>query len=125
MNGQYELKTKNISNSDKEFIRENLVNEFNIEIPENAEITKVIFKRIWDGSNYKVTYLYNGENIEKESYIDSDGIKLDQYMKENAKCKDIYYMSIPIIIFIIQILLPATVLINLIKSIKKKNNIRR
>lgn len=119
MNGQYELKTKNISNSDKEFIRENLVNEFNIEIPENAEITKVIFKRIWDGSNYKVTYLYNGENIEKESYIDSDGIKLDQYMKENAKCKDIYYMQIPIIIFIIQILLPATVLINLIKSIKK------
>ena len=105
--------------------RSNLVNEFNIEIPENAEITKVIFKRIWDGSNYKVTYLYNGENIEKESYIDSDGIKLDQYMKENAKCKDIYYMPIPIIIFIIQILLPATVLINLIKSIKKKNNIRR
>ncbi len=119
MDGQYELKTKNISNSDKEFIRENLVNEFNIDIPENAEITKVIFQRIWDGSNYKVTYLYNGENIEKESYIDADGIELDQYMNENAKCKDIYYMPIPIIIFIIQILLPATVLINLIKSIKK------
>lgn len=120
MNVQYELNAKNISNSDKEYLRENIINEINIDIPENAEITKVVFQRIWDGSNYKITYIYDGKSVEKESYIDSDGIKLDQFMKENAKCKDIYYMPIPIIIFIIQILLPVTVFINLIKSIKEK-----
>lgn len=54
-----------------------------------------------------------------ESYLDADGIKLDQYMKKNAKSNDNIILLIIIIIVIIESIIPIICLKKLIKEVKK------
>lgn len=100
------------------YVRTALSNEIGIEIPDNAEITKVIFKRVFDTSEYKVIYLEKGERKLVEGYVDADGIQLDQYMKENAKGNDLIVFVIVFIMVMIQLIIPIFFLKKLIREIK-------
>jgi hypothetical protein len=96
-----------------------LSDEIGIKIPDNAEIIKVKFKRVYDASKYKVIYLENGEKKVVENWIDSDGIQLDRYMKENAESNDNTILSIIIIIVILEAIIPIICLKKLIEEIKR------
>lgn len=78
------------------------------------------FKRIFDASEYKVTYLEKGERKVAEDYVDADGIQLDQYMKEYAKNNNFTIFLIIIIIVIIQMIIPVIFLRKLINEIRCK-----
>lgn len=101
------------------YIRTALADEIGIKIPNNAEIIKVKFKRVFDASKYKVIYVENGEKKVLENWIDSDEIQLDQYMKENAVCNDNTILLITIIIVILESVIPIICLKKLIKEITK------
>ena len=53
--GKYEI-TNNINN---EFVREEL-KKINVEISEEAKISKINYERLWDICNYEITYEENG-----------------------------------------------------------------
>lgn len=101
------------------YIRTALADEIGIKIPNNSEIIKVKFKRVFDASKYKVIYVENGEKKVLENWIDSDEIQLDQYMKENAVCNDNTILLITIIIVILESVIPIICLKKLIKEIRK------
>lgn len=110
------------SNIEQNYIKEQLENEINIDLPESSEITKIEFDRIFDASKYKVTYNENGEEKVVERTIDSDGINLDQYMKKYGKTNNFAVYSAILLIVIFQIGFPIFCLIFLIKEIKRYKN---
>ena len=112
------------SNIEQNYIKEQLENEITIDLPENSEITKLEFDRIFDASKYKVTYSQNGEEKVIEKTIDSDGIELDQYMREYGKTNNSIVNLIVFIIVIFQIGFPVFCLIFLIKEVKRYKNER-
>ena len=95
------------------YVRTALLNDIGIELPTNVEITKVTFKRVFDTSEYKVTYLENGEKKFLERYVNADNIKLDNYMKENAKKNN---FTIYVIIFIM-VIIQLVILIYFLKKL--------
>ena len=99
-------------------MKKQLENEINIDLPENSEITKIEFDRIFDSSKYKITYNENGEEKVVERTIDSDGINLDQYMKQYGKTNNFAVYSVILLIVIFQIGFPLVCLIALIKEVK-------
>ena len=112
------------NNIEQNYIKEQLENEITIDLPENSEITKLEFDRIFDASKYKVTYSQNGEEKVIEKTIDSDGIELDQYMREYGKTNNFIVNLIVFIIVIFQIGFPVFCLIFLIKEVKRYKNER-
>ena len=112
------------SNIEQNYIKEQLENEITIDLPENSEITKLEFDRIFDASKYKVTYSQNGEEKVIEKTIDSDGIELDQYMREYGKTNNFIVNLVVFIIVIFQIGFPVFCLIFLIKEVKRYKNER-
>lgn len=112
------------NNIEQNYIKEQLENEITIDLPENSEITKLEFDRIFDASKYKVTYSQNGEEKVIEKTIDSDGIELDQYMREYGKTNNFIVNLVVFIIVIFQIGFPVFCLIFLIKEVKRYKNER-
>ena len=112
------------SNIEQNYIKEQLENEINIDLPENSEINKIEFDRIFDASKYKITYNENGEEKVIERTIDSDGINLDQYMKQYGKTNNFAVYVVILLIVIFQIVFPVFCLILLIKEIKRYKNER-
>lgn len=112
------------SNIEQNYIKEQLENEIIIDLPENSEITKLEFDRVFDASKYKVTFKENEEEKVIERTIDSDGIELDQYMREYGKTNNFIVNLIVFIIVIFQIGFPAFCLIFLIKEVKRYKNER-
>ena len=112
------------SNIEQNYIKEQLENEINIDLPESSEITKIEFDRIFDASKYKITYNENGEEQVIERTIDSDGINLDQYMKQYGKTNNFAVYVVILLIVIFQIVFPVFCLILLIKEIKRYKNER-
>ena len=110
------------SNIEQSYIRQALKNEINIDLPENSEISKIEFDRVFDASKYKVTFKENEEEKVIERTIDSDGIELDQYMREYGKTNNFIVNLIVFIIVIFQIGFPAFCLIFLIKEVKRYKN---
>ena len=104
------------SNIEQNYIKEQLETEINIDLPENSEINKIEFDRIFDASKYKVTYNENGEEKVIERTIDSDGIKLDQYMKQYGKTNNFFVYGVIFLIVIFQVVFPVFCLIFLIKE---------
>lgn len=108
-------------NIDQEYIKEAISEEINVKMPEDVEIIRVEYRRVWNQSNYKILYLQDG-NIEEENYIyDADRTNLDKYMEENAKTNNGLILSIILIIVILQIFVPLICLVKLIKEIKNKD----
>lgn len=112
---EYTLK----SNFNEDYVKKLLVEEMNIKIPNNAKIIEIKFQRVWDASEYKVTYLENNQKKVEESYRDADGIQLDQYIKANGKSSNTKVLAITILIILIPMMMPAFFLIRLIKVITK------
>jgi len=112
------------SNIEQNYIKEQLENEINIDLPESSEINKIEFDRIFDASKYKITYNENGEEKVIERTIDSDGINLDQYMKQYGKTNNFAVYVVILLIVIFQIVFPVFCLILLIKEIKRYKNER-
>lgn len=112
------------SNIEQNYIKEQLENEINIDLPESSEINKIEFDRIFDASKYKITYNENGEEQVIERTIDSDGINLDQYMKQYGKTNNFAVYVVILLIVIFQIVFPVFCLILLIKEIKRYKNER-
>ena len=106
------------SNIEQNCVKKQLENEINIDLPENSEITKIEFDRIFDSSKYKITYNENGEEKVVERTIDSDGINLDQYMKQYGKTNNFAVYVVICLIVIFQISFPLVCLIALIKEVK-------
>lgn len=88
------------------YIRTALADEIGIKIPNNAEIIKVKFKRVFDASKYKVIYVENGEKKVLENWIDSENggplkvadfersAYLLQYIKKNKLGEIIGYVDV-------------------------------
>lgn len=112
---EYTLK----SNFNEDYVKKLLVEEMDIKIPNNAKIIEIKFQRVWDASEYKVTYLENNQKKVEESYRDADGIQLDQYIKANGKSSNTKVLAITILIILIPMMMPAFFLIRLIKVITK------
>lgn len=112
------------NNIEQNYIKEQLENEITIDLPENSEITKLEFDRVFDASKYKVTFKENEEEKVIERTIDSDGIELDQYMREYGKTNNFIVNLVVFIIVIFQIGFPVFCLIFLIKEVKRYKNER-
>lgn len=110
---EYTLK----SNFNEDYVKKLLVEEMDIKIPDNAKIIEIKFQRVWDASEYKVTYLENNQRKVEESYRDADGIRLDQYIKANGKSSNTKVLVITILIILIPMMIPAFFLRRLIKAI--------
>lgn len=110
---EYTLK----SNFNEDYVKKLLVEEMDIKIPNNAKIIEIKFQRVWDASEYKVTYLENNQKKVEESYRDADGIQLDQYIKANGKSSNTKVLVITILIILIPMMVPAFFLRRLIKAI--------
>ncbi len=106
------------SNIRQSYLKYSLLNEIGIAVPNEAKITKIEFQRVYDASIYNVTYVENGEEKTEEKFIDSDGIKLDQYMKKYGRTNNNLVFSLILFIVIIQILIPVICLRLLIKEVK-------
>ena len=101
------------------YVRTALSVEVGIKIPNNAEIIKVKFKRVFDISKYTVIYLENDEKKVMENGIDSDEIQLDQYMIENGESNNNTILLLIIVIVILEAIIPIICLKKLIKEIRK------
>ena len=101
------------------YVRTALSDEIGIKIPNNAEIIKVKFKRVFDISKYTVIYLENDEKKVMENGIDSDEIQLDQYMIENGESNNNTILLLIIVIVILEAIIPIICLKKLIKEIRK------
>lgn len=110
---EYTLK----SNFNEDYVKKLLVEEMDIKIPDNAKIIEIKFQRVWDASEYKVTYLENNQRKVEESYRNADGIRLDQYIKANGKSSNTKVLVITILIILIPMMIPAFFLRRLIKAI--------
>ena len=96
------------------YVRTALSDEVGIKIPNNAEIIKVKFKRVFDISKYTVIYLENDEKKVMENGIDSDEIQL-----ENGESNNNTILLLIIVIVILEAIIPIICLKKLIKEIRK------
>ena len=117
--GKYEI-TNNINN---EFVREEL-KKINVEISEEAKISKINYERLWDICNYEITYEENG--TEKTiAAADTKRSELEQYIINCGKNYNKYIYLVVFLIAVFQIGFPTYCLALLIKEIKKKDKIEK
>ena len=117
--GNYEIENP----TEQEYLKEHLAEEIKIEIPEDAEITKIEFKPLPDQSNYSVTFKDSETEKTVKNSIDwgNDRIEIDQYMKENGKDTSNKVRIIIGILKIFQIVLPTICFAYIIKVLANNN----